>query len=238
VATLLGWILEWMIKLLNWIVFKVEEMPFSLITNIELTTFQCWLLMIILGAIILLVEVKSIRWLYVAFVLTLGFSFTQWSHYHSDIKQTQLVVYRVNGHSAMDIIHDGKAVFIADSALLEDQERTRFHITPNRLQRGVIEVNTNLKSFRKKGVQYFHVFEKTIAKVDSTHCELPISGSVDYLIVSQNAKPPKLSRSNFSIDQLIFDSSNSRWCVQQWKKWAGELPAHDVSVLHAFVVNL
>jgi ComEC/Rec2-related protein len=60
IANLIGVVMEFLIKILNWIVFKVEELPFSLINNIQLTTFQCWLLMGILGALILLFEARSI----------------------------------------------------------------------------------------------------------------------------------------------------------------------------------
>ncbi len=61
VATLLGYLLDLSIKLLNESVFLVEELPYSLINGVYLTTFQCWLLIGIIFCIIFLLEQKSFR---------------------------------------------------------------------------------------------------------------------------------------------------------------------------------
>ena len=44
IASFLGMLLEWTIKALNVIVFTIEDFPFSLIENVYITTFQCWVL--------------------------------------------------------------------------------------------------------------------------------------------------------------------------------------------------
>src|SRR5258708_15810734 len=64
VALFTAIILEGLIKALNWIVFKTEALPFSLISDIHITTFQCSLLMGVLLTLIFLFEFKLIRWLY------------------------------------------------------------------------------------------------------------------------------------------------------------------------------
>lgn len=237
VASFVGIVVEGMIKLLNWIVFTVEEMPYSLVNNIELSTFQCWLLMAILASIILLLERKSLRWLYLAMAISVLFSITQWIHFRASVNRTQMIVYQVNGHSAIDFIHHGKVIFLTDSILRNDNERIRFHIRPNRLLSGVQQIDTTVQGFRKNGVRYFSILDKTIAIVDSPNYELPISGTIDFLIISNNARPLH-PINDLIVHHVIVDSSNTRWRAKQWSTWAGNLPMHDVSSLHAFVVTL
>lgn len=237
VASLVGWVLTGMIKLLNWIVFEVERLPFSLINDIELTTFQCWLLMGILACLIVLFERKRLTWLYIAVALSAGFSLLQWMHFGESIRQHQLVIYHVRGHSAIDFISNGKAWYHMDSLLLKDNERIRFHIRPHRLQSGVFRSQAASGSLIREGFQYYHFANRLIAFAQAKG-RLPREGWIDFLIVSRNASPPREPLRQLKIGQIILDSSVSKWQAMTWKKWAAGIPLHDVATDRAFVVTL
>ena len=57
-ASGLGWVLTWLIKGLNIVVFSVEKIPFSLVENINVGVAQCWILMLIMVCITLLLQRK------------------------------------------------------------------------------------------------------------------------------------------------------------------------------------
>ncbi len=236
----LGWFIGILIKILNWIVFKVEELPFSLINNIQMTTFQCWLIMGILGALILLIEVRSIRWLITSLLLAIVFSLTQWFHFYEFVDQSHAIVYSVSNHTAIDFIDRGNANFLADSALANDQERIRFHIRPNRLESGVAFINQqDTKSITRNGITFFHWKDKLFGIARAKKVKLPLNGFVDYLIISQNSLPSLNGNETVRIGQLIVDGSNSRWVAQQWKTWAAQrnIPIHSVLTENSFVIN-
>ena len=234
-----GWVVEVLIEILNWVVFQTERLPFSLINNVELTTFQCLLLMAILGGLILLFETRSLSWLYVSMSVAAVFSLTQWIHFSEQVERTALTVYRVQGHRAIDCMHHGSTIFIADDALRQDDERIRFHIRPNRLQAGVYSIKDLSSNKQVKGVTYLWWQSKLIAMPETTTYQLPLHQPIDFLIVSHNAPPPKYPPSQYAIRQIVVDASNARWMVKKWHQWAaGKIAFHDVATFNSFVVNL
>jgi competence protein ComEC len=213
IASLTAIILEWLIKSLNWIVFKTEALPSSLINNIHITIFQCWLLMGILIALILLFEFKSIQWLYTSVGLTIVFAIAQWSHFFSSVDHQRMVVYSINNHQAFEFIDRGRSYFACDSLLENDAERVRFHIQPNRLTHGVSKTNLSIPfSTTRDGIRYMRWRGKTIAWVKDRNSKLPLNSSVDGLIISNNSLSKK-EIEKIKASQIIFDGSNSRKIV-------------------------
>ncbi len=212
IAFALGWILEWSIKILNLGVFAVEDLPYSLINGVYLTTFQCWLLMGMILSIILLFKFRKFQYLLSALLIVVVYVGVQWQHYNEEVSRKQLIVYRVNGHHAMEWITYGKSYFYCDSTLINDQERIRFHIRPNRVASGVGTIHTNELAFLTtiNGLRYFNFKRAKVLLVDQKSTILPDKVVTDYLIISNNAisSLDKILESvEFKI--LILDSSNT-----------------------------
>ena len=239
VATFVGLILEWLIKALNWIVFKTEALPFSLINGIHLTIFQCWLLMGILVSFILLLEFKSVKWLYAAFSLTVLFTIIQWNHFSTNVDQKQMVVYNVSNHRAIEFIDHGCSYFYADSMLANDDERVRFHIQPNRLAHGISKTQRKARfATEKEGVKYFHWDRKMIAWIDDKNDHLPSDIPIDYLVVSQNALH-KSHLAKLNVKQIIFDGSNSKKYIESMSSIAvvNKISTYSVFKEGAFIIQ-
>ncbi len=241
-AGVIGKLLTGLIYGLNWTVIRTEELPFSLISNVHITTLQCWLLMAVLGSIMFLVEFRSIRWLYVASLLTVLFTYFQWRHFGSSVNKKQFVVYSISGHPAMEFSANGQSYFIADSALMGDEERIRFHIRPNRQLRGVESV------IAKEGIPFInrrHGFDllewegRLIGINKSRKSTLPTNLNVDYLVVSHNSFSIDKELDEKRIGTLIADGSNSRGYLKKLAKFAEErkIPFHSVLDKGAFVLT-
>jgi competence protein ComEC len=242
-ALLIGKILTWIVYLLNWTVVATEQLPFSLINNIHLTTFQCWLLMGVIISLILIVEFRSLKWLYMAFLFLTYFTCIQWYHFLNVVNQKEFTVYSISGHRAYEFIDEGQSYFIADSLLLNDQERIRFHIQPNRLRHGVATIKTLEKPpFMRLNhdMQVFEWEEKTIAIVANRRTILPSNLQLDYLVISKNAFPleDQWLKGN-RIGQLIADGSNSRSYINKLSKFAAKanIPLHIVLDQNAFIIT-
>ncbi|HEV8513191.1 MAG TPA: ComEC/Rec2 family competence protein [Cyclobacteriaceae bacterium] len=232
-------ILEGLIKALNWIVFSTEALPFSLINNIYVSAFQCWVLAAMLVALILVFEFKSMRWLYTSLVLVVVFAFLQWNHFFESVDQRQMIVYSINNHQAIEFIDRGQSYFVCDSSLQIDPERIRYHIQPNRLIHGVSTTEFKIPFGKRiNGVNYYRWNNKTIAWISEKDFKLPTNAFFDYLIVSKNSLR-KEALDNINANCVILDGSNSKRFVT----YIGEhmknrkIQTHSVALDGAYIFN-
>jgi competence protein ComEC len=242
-ASLAGLFLEWTIKLLNYGVFELEGLPFSLIDNVYITTFQCWLLIGSIVLILLLVQYKKFVFAMLASFCMLGFSIVQWANYFDKIDTQQITVYKVSGHSAWDIIDKGQAYFFSDSVLMNDWEKIRFHIRPNRLHSGVNSVHSaNQFNFTQEfqGCRLVMWKNATVLQIYEENFSLPKGVPVSYVVLGNNAIKNLKEISSLKFQQLILDSSNSFYFASRILKEAKHASLNVHSVLHqgAFISKL
>lgn len=238
VASGVGYGLQQVIELLNWLVFQAEELPFSLINNIYLTTFQCWVIMAMLVSGALIFHWRSLKPVLAMAGFGVVLIVTQVLH-HAEISDHQFIVYSVSGYSALEFIDRGVSYARLDSGLASNDERVRFHIRPNRLNRGVHRTHTEIPF--AKGAHGFQLFLWQSNRIGFVQDEihLPVAADVDYLIIGRNAirHPDQLVK---KAKKIILDGSNSRSYVAQWKRWAAEygMDVHPVIESGAFILTL
>ncbi|MCI0751536.1 MAG: ComEC family competence protein [Flammeovirgaceae bacterium] len=231
-AMLIGLVLEWSIRILNMGVFAVEQLPYSLVENIYITTLQCWLLMGVFLFGILMIERRQFGYLPASFTLVAWFSVIQWIHFEEEINKSSITVYRVPGHSAFDLSKNGRTYFFSDTLLMNDEERVRFHIRPNRLIRGISSIQDGIRSpFYKEldGCSIIAWNGLRLLHIRSRHFEVPAGVTFDYVLVSNNAL---VAPESINTKQYILDSSNSLYLAEKFMALAKEqsLPCH--SVMH------
>jgi competence protein ComEC len=242
-AIMLGKLLTGTIYLLNETVFITEKLPFSLISDIHITTLQCWLLMAFLLCLIFLFEFRSAQWLYASAVFVSVFCYAQWYHFFNRVNRSQFIVYSVSGHHAFEFIKNGQSYFKSDSALLEDNDRQRFHIRPNRLLNGVARVRGVESLPAAKWTKNMLMVEwqtKTIAHFSKKGHNIPLNFQVDYLIVSNNSLAfDKEWTGSKKIGKLIVDGSNSRTYINKMRKFANaaNIPFYSVLDEGAFTLT-
>jgi hypothetical protein len=147
----------------------------------------------------------------------------------------------VNGFSAMEWIDCGQSYFLGDSALVEDQERMRFHIRPNRLNSGVTMIHYQLP-FQKQldmGVRVAQWKGNAIAFIQHKNYSLPELTEIDYLVIGKNSVRANKSGNSLKVKKVILDGSNSRWFVNQWKEFCAKenISFHAVLDQGAFVLT-
>lgn len=220
VAALLGFILEWLIKAMNFVVYTVEDFPLSLLNNIYITTTQCWILMLMIVFAVLLFEKRKLYYTVALFVLTCWFTWLQWNHFKSDVDISKLTVYKISGHTAIDFIDHGQIHFISDSLLATDAERLRFHIQPNRLISGVQQFNPVTSFVRETKFGRVIVWNNKVILIrDDKNLSEPVAMKVDYLILSNNSVkdlPSLLGK--VEATHVILDSSNSFYYADRMLK--------------------
>ncbi|MFZ5970685.1 MAG: ComEC/Rec2 family competence protein [Bacteroidota bacterium] len=234
VMQLAGWVLTGAIKVMNYLVFAVEALPFSLVENIYITTFQCWLLMLAIGEFLVMLATRRIGYFYLSSIFVFAFAIADWQHVATEVDRQKFTVYRVAGHTAIDFVERGKSVFYADSLLQNDAERIRFHIRPNRLRSGVDNVVSLNPDVAKRKGYWLHSFHgQSFLAITDRDAELPDSFSVDWLIVSNNSVSSlQTLQQRANCKQLILDSSNSWYIANKLKREAEALGWKVHSVLN------
>lgn len=241
VATVIGFILEFFLWVLNNLVFWVEQLPFSLINNIYITTFQTWLLMGMLVSALLLLHFRRFVFMVVILFCAIALGLMHWYHYYGEVRPEKFVVYHVAGKTAMEWSSRGKSFLRADSTLLNDAERIRFHVRPNRLISGIHHSSTALPFMRSFQGGYLFVWSnKIIVQLTSESFSLPEGLKVDYIVISNNSIRNVSTLDQVTCKTIIIDSSNTFYTASKILNQAATLNLPVYSVLHqgAFVIKL
>ncbi|HTE29921.1 MAG TPA: ComEC/Rec2 family competence protein [Chryseolinea sp.] len=240
ITQLLGWLSHWIIKLLNTVVFSIEQFPFSVVGNIWITTFQCWTGILFVAVIVCWFDSKNSTWMMTAAALCIAFVAAGWLHFQKDINANKLSVYAVRGCTAIDLISNGRTFFIGDTSLRDDDVKTKFHMLPNRLMSGATRVESRLpveKAF--KGCSLIVWKSKTLLRIVNAKFALPRLLNVDLVIISNNAVS--------SIDQVaqqvhaaqyVVDGSNSPRASTSLTEEGSRLHLNVFSVMHSGAFNL
>ncbi len=209
VGSAIGSCLEWTIKVLNGSVLWVEGLPYSLINNVYIATFQSWLLLGIIIFITLLIVHKNYTFLLFAFSCALAFALFQWKHFYEDVKQDQFVVYQIPNHTAFEFMSNGNSYFFADSLLINDKDKIHFHINSNRTLAGItnIEINSVLNE-KMKGFNFYVWKNKTFLWLRSKKAILPTNLKADYTIVSNDAYNLIPNMNTKELGVIILDGSS------------------------------
>jgi len=183
--------------------------------------------------VLALFETRRFQYVVLAFAAMAVFSALQWVHFFSEVDTRQFVVYKVPGHTAIDLIDRGKTVFLADTALRADAKILRYHIAPNRLMAGATTIVAQPRSFTFKGGELTVWKGKKILRITDPGFELPQSLAVDWIIVANNAvSDPARITDRVTCGKIILDSSNSFFFASRFVE-AAKLHKLDVhSVLH------
>ena len=166
------------------------------------------------------------------------------------LKTKEIVVYQVSGHTAIDMVHNRKAYFIADSVLSNDAAKIEFLIKPHRIQNGtkdlqIIAIEEGL-SFTYPGVWInptcIYFMGQRIAIINN-RWKSPQPGdkiSCDLAIISGDLriKPDELLK-QVDFKQLVIDSSvpfyRAENLVQDFESQG--IPCHSVRHDGAYILK-
>ena len=211
VAFALGWMLEWIIKIMNEGVFLVERLPFSVLENVYISQIQCCALILLVVLVYMWIETKKSLPLVVASSLCILYSMDEWIHLERDVKPGKVTFYNIPGHTAVDFMESGRSYFLSDSALEHDALKIKFHVLPGRLKAGVKNVMQSTAVTRKlKGCALMVWNKKTIVQITNQTYSMPANLEVDIVIISNNAiKSLSGLVTRVKAKEFVIDSSNS-----------------------------
>lgn len=228
-AGVAGFTHEWLsvplklaIQLLHGSVQTIQSWPNAVIEPIVFQPVQVIVIyLLLIGAFLLLVRSKryGVFWIGVSlFLLSVAHSVRK----AAILQRTEIIVYHVPGHSAVDFIHQKRVLFLCDSLLMEDPQKVLFNIVPHRLKSGLNDIlhmgedNSTGNYYQKtySGIRLINFHQKTVAIINH---DLKIAGiekkmKADLVILTGNRKvEPVNLEAILEFDILVTDCSVPPW---------------------------
>ena len=237
---ILGYLMERLIWLINELVFAIMEIPNSQIKDIYITTPQTWMIIGFVLFSFLLFQKRKFIYFYFAAGSIVVFSVLQWQAVINNSAVNKITFYKVNKHTAFDVVKSGSSWLYSDADLLADADKHRFHIKPNHLRNGVlnsnqIEIDSGATKLAE-GLKVIQANGLTILICDGkVNWNLTVEQKLKYdaIILSKNFnKSVSWVVDNFEFDKLIIDGSLSKYKADKFKRQCDQLNIEYASVYH------
>lgn len=247
-AIVLGKLLWLMLWVGNEFVLFVQTLPGALIDGIWIGGLTVVLLYLAVSQLMIGMASKKMKWLVSALVfltvVSIHFAFVSWDK----SKAQQLVIYDINRHTALDIFDEEEVVCLLSENI--DRKTLQYATESHRFAMGMKSLHTisltSAESYREGHLFYENKFLQ-FGEIKMAIVSAPILFEVeekiklDYILVSGS---PKVSieeiQSVYAFEEIIFDRSNKKWKVEEWKEKCEVLGVeyYDVGEEGAFVLDL
>ncbi len=142
VAVLLGFIVKWLIHITNIIVVWLEKLPFSYITGIQISELETILIFIAVCLITYyFIDRKQYYFKYALVFFLLVFLVSGVEKYKNS-NQKFITIYNIKQTFAMQIVDGIKSTLIADTSLLNNEDKFHFHLQQHIWASGIKHIDT------------------------------------------------------------------------------------------------
>jgi competence protein ComEC len=234
---LLGFLTKWAVWAQNWLLFAIEDLPYSVINGLHISLAEVLLIYSAIVYFSLLFVLRKFRYLIYTFILVLALSVAQFMEYFEQKTQSSFYIFNANKNLNLSILEGNQNMLIADSSLLYNDVQIRNQFYNYWASKGIAPAAVNYfnvshkvadnekfkhklnLAFQKSSNYNLLIYKgKTILwVVNKTNEYLP---KADYLLISNNAIR-NLETLNYSkFGAIILDASNSRFNSAKLEKQA------------------
>lgn len=236
IAVVVGKLLQWVVWGVNLAVFSIEKLPASHISGIYISSWQLWFITIAVVSLVLYLVYRRLPLFTLLGSSAIALMISTGIQQYRSLSQQSLTFYKINGHTAIDLISQGRSTVWMDSTLAGNTTKVEFHITPNHLRSSVedITVYTDFET-GVKGLQILVAHNKKIAVLGAIDRSLSFSQKprVDFIVYGKKCqKDVSWIVSNFEFDLLLIDGSLYRYKADRVRKEAKELGLNFHSLYH------
>lgn len=132
-----GFLLKWVIRILNWVVVSIEQIPFSVLKGIDISTFEALLIYGTIASVLVLLVHKQ-RWaIYTGLSFSIVFMALQVIEVHKQKTQQFMAVYNVRNETVIALVNGTDLTVIASKKFWEDEQAKLFHVQHHWWNRGI-----------------------------------------------------------------------------------------------------
>ena len=231
--TLVGYLVWGAVYVMNWVVAKIESIPYSIVKGLYVNDFEFAVLLVALLLLMLTFMLRKRR-LFIAMLaaLLVVMASVTIRLYGSD-EQKGMTAFSLRNHTAIDFVRGGEHVLLADSTLMADESTIDYslkgawskrHLSHHPQVFGLDEDYANQYVRKKSNLVSFD--GKLLALWDGQQLNDSLSYRlpVDYLLVSGKQKPDVQAVVNgYDAKMLLIDGSVPRYLAEKWVSQAETL---------------
>lgn len=135
-----GFILDRIIYGLNWVVVKIESIPYSVLTGIDISTFETLMIYFIIATGLTFISLKIRKALYLSLLGTCLFTTLQIIEVYQQRSQRFITMYNVRGETAIGLFNGTQVKFLGRKELFENEQSMLFHVQHHWWNKGVSDV--------------------------------------------------------------------------------------------------
>ena len=241
VSIVIGYAVWGMIYGMNAVVAWIENLPFSILKGLYISSLEYVIMLALLLLLLLFVSLRHRRYRMEMLFVLLAFMVSITVRRYENGRQEALTVYSLRSHTAIDFIQGDRHVVMADSALLNNEAAIDYSLKNNWLQKGLsicpqmlnlsgdfhcdfVYKKANLVSFGGKLLAFW---EDAACPKDPLSFRIP----VDFLLVRGRSRPDMSSvMGHYEVAMLLIDRSVPAFLAEKWKQQAEEhaVPAYSL----------
>lgn len=183
-----GFLLKTLIFMLNQLVVWIEQIPYSVLSGIDISTLETLLIYAIIVSAFLFILQKMSKGLYVALSFAIVFMVFQVVEVYQQKHQEFITIYNVKGETAIALFNGTEVTFISSEELYNDEQSMLFHIRHHWWRRGVssekfVELNDSLLNrMLIWGDMKFEIIDATKEKY--ANMSISKSHQADFLVIN------------------------------------------------------
>ena len=237
VATYLGIITEYLILALNFGVGIIEKAPYALTSGISVFAWETWLLYVVIVLVVLLFYYRKLYYFAAAFALLISWCGFQFVEYFEQQKQQSFIVYQTPKATAIEFNSANSSIFMADSILLADKNKLKFHTANYQFRRSITDtsqislINNKLQSINNQDIT--NNFLQLIVETDNFNVmvfrkqrilwlktKMPVSAipKADYWLITSNNFPKFPKNTTKNLTENLADSLANQIAINKPKK--------------------
>lgn len=239
--TLVGYMVWGAVYVMNWVVARIESLPFSIIKGLYISDLEFAFLLLAFVLLLLTVSLQK-RGLFIAMLscLLVVMASVTVRLYATDSQQG-MTFFSVRNHTAVDFVSGGDHVLLADSALMADESIVDYSLKGAWVKQ-YLSSHPQVVGFEEdfscdylcKKSDLISYGGKLLALWDDTRLSDSLSYRlpVDYVLVRGKQNPDVQSVANiYEAKTLLIDGSVPRYLAERWMVQAAEkqLPVYDLS---------
>lgn len=218
-STIIGKVISAFLWLMNHFIINIENLPYTILRNIQINFTQSVLLMLFIVSIAIWLMYKLPRYFIAGLTFLTAFIIINAFDIMKNRNHNRLVVYNIPKHKAIDVMETGNYIFLGDDIVKQDNFILNFHLKPARIfyrsdnaadVHNITISNNLIVSSNKKIIIVDSSFRFMYPSSTITVDEVIITGN-------PNIDVKKLMK-GIHCNEIIFDSSNPAWEIQRWKK--------------------
>ena len=235
ISNVIGFTLERIVHWLNLIIGKIQELPYSLVSGVDITIFETYFIYMIIVTSVAFLITKRYSWLMSFLIAICAIQVLNIGELVSQKNQAKLIVYSVKGHNAIDVIDGLNHNFYADSMLQNDFDKMRFHIHHNWWYLGLKD-----PTIRPFSAGLFNFEHLVMYVLDGKH-RYDMPDQVDVLLVAERTVQHPIEVLRSTEPGLVLLSENLDWKSHRyWSKLLQEkgIEYWDMKTQGAYIRNI